>query len=52
MTEKDFNDKIHVLTGLIDDKGCPIVRMLFDDDKRYPIGFGKDKEWNETHRNQ
>ena len=45
MMEKDFDEEIHTLTGLIDKNQRPIVRTKYEDEKNYPLGFGRHNEW-------
>jgi hypothetical protein len=45
LMEKDFDKEMHVLTGLWDEHGHPIVRMKFSVEKKNPIGFGRNDEW-------
>lgn len=39
--EKDFNPDVHTLTGLLDDRGLPILRQSSPESpKGHPVGFG------------
>lgn len=50
MLEKDFNKDIHEVTGLWDKDGRPIVRMKYETERKFPIGFGRHIEWNSYHQ--
>lgn len=49
LTEETFKPDRHLNTGLIDIFEQPIARMQTPS-KRHPIGFGRQKEWNEFDR--
>ena len=45
LEENDFDAERHTFTGLFDVDDAPIMRMLVEV-RKYPIGFGREKEWN------
>ncbi len=49
LKEPDFDAEKHLLTGLIDIFEYPICKMSVPT-QWHPLGFGRDKEWNEFDR--
>jgi hypothetical protein len=46
--DDDFDEDVHVVTGLLDEHEWPICRRQTPCGP--PIGFGRDKEWKDFER--